>query len=357
MSTTIGCDILLGQNFLLKYAPFTQYIDKYMFTTPCAHKIFTPKINKAVTIAYREINHQSSSTQRGGCWSTEKFKPVTVLKMTTENRIEKLKKEISETYSENPLEKWNTDKVKAKIELINSGTIVRVKPMKYSVDDQKEFKDQIKKLLEAKLIRPSKSPHSSPTFMVRKHSEIKRGKARMVINYKKLNEVTKFDRYYLPNKDTLIKQVQNKKIFSKFDCKSGFWQIMLTEESKPLTAFSTPNPLGQYEWNVMPFGLKNAPQIFQRRMDEVIKPITHFCIAYVDDLLIHSNNIDEHIEHLEKFCYIMKKHGITLSQKKAEIAKTEIEFLGLFIKEGELQLQSHIGEKLQEFPEKIKDKK
>lgn len=92
MSTIIGCDILLGQNFLLKYAPFTQYIDKYMFTTPCSHKIITPKINKAVTIAYENINHQSSSTQRGGCWSTEKFKLVTVLKMTTENMLEKLKK-------------------------------------------------------------------------------------------------------------------------------------------------------------------------------------------------------------------------------------------------------------------------
>lgn len=277
--------------------------------------------------------------------------------MTTKNRLEKLKKEIFETYFENPLEKWNTDKIKAKIELINLDTIVRVKPMKYSVEDQKEFKDQIKELLEAKLIRLRKSPHSSPTFMVRKHSEIKRGKVKIVINYKKLNEATKFDGYYLPNKDTLIKQVQNKKIFSKFECKSGFWQIILTEESKPLTAFSTPSPLEQYEWNVMPFRLKNALQIFQRRMDEVIKHISHFCIVYIDDLLIHSNDINEHIGHLEKFCYIMKKHGITLSQKKAEIAKTEIEFLRLFIKGGELQLQSHIGEKLQEFSEKMKDKK
>lgn len=94
--------------------------------------------------------------------------------------------------------------------------------MKYSVDDQKEFEDQIKKLLGVKLIRHSKSTHSSTAFMIRKHSEIKREKARMVINYKKLNEVTKFDGYYLPNKNTFIKQVQNKKTLSKFDCKSGF---------------------------------------------------------------------------------------------------------------------------------------
>ena len=71
-----------------------------------------------------------------------------------------------------------------------------------------------------------------------------------------MNKYTKFDGYFLPHKDTLITFVINKKIFSKFDCKFGFWQIKLEEESISLIAFSTPQ--GQYEWIVMPFGLKNA---------------------------------------------------------------------------------------------------
>ena len=77
------------------------------------------------------------------------------------------------------------------------------------------------------LIRESKSPHSSPAFMVRKHSEIKRGKARKVINYKEVNKNTKFDGYYILNKEILINLTKGKKYYSKFDCKSRFWQIKM----------------------------------------------------------------------------------------------------------------------------------
>ena len=91
----------------------------------------------------------------------------------------------------------------------------------------------------------------------------------MVVNYKQLNDNTIFDGYFLPNKETLIHKKRGKKLYSKFDCKSGFYQIKMAEDSKPLTAFSTPQ--GHYEWNVLPFGLKNAPQIFQRKMEDIFK--------------------------------------------------------------------------------------
>jgi len=83
----------------------------------------------------------------------------------------------------------------------------------------------------------------------------------MTINYERLNELTIFDGYFLPNKELRINKTLNKKWFSKFDCKSGFYQIKLKDSAKPLTAFSMPQ--GQYILNVMPMGLKNSPQIFQ----------------------------------------------------------------------------------------------
>ena len=110
------------------------------------------------------------------------------------------------------------------------------------------------------LIRESKSPHSSPAFMVRKHSEIKRGKARMMINYKEVNKNTKFDEYYIPNKEILINLARGKNYYSKFDCKSGFWQIKMDNDSIPITAFSTPR--GHYKWMVMPFRLKKCSSSF-----------------------------------------------------------------------------------------------
>ncbi|XP_021721370.1 uncharacterized protein LOC110688928 [Chenopodium quinoa] len=96
-------------------------------------------------------------------------------------------------YSTNPLEHWEKDKAFAKITLTNPNKIIRVRQMVYTYQDILEFDEQIKELLNKNLIRNSKSPHNSPAFMVRNHAEEKRGKARMVINYKQLNDNTVFD--------------------------------------------------------------------------------------------------------------------------------------------------------------------
>ena len=117
--------------------------------------------------------------------------------------------------------------------------------------------------------------------MVRNHAEIIRNKPRMVVNYKQLNSETIFDGYFLPHKETLINMSKRKKIYSKFDCKSDFWQIKMHPDSIKYTAFSTPQ--GQYEWLVMLFGLKNAPQIYQRKMDKIFKDYP-FLYVYVNDI-------------------------------------------------------------------------
>ena len=82
----------------------------------------------------------------------------------------------------------------------------------------------------------------------------------MVINCKEVNKNTKFDGYYIPNKEILINLAREKNYYSKFDCKSGFWQIKMENDSIPITAFSTPRR--HYEWMVMPFGLKKYSSSF-----------------------------------------------------------------------------------------------
>ena len=106
----------------------------------------------------------------------------------------------------------------------------------------------------------------------------------MVINYKRLNDNTHIDSYDIPSKDMLINCIQTVNIFSKFDCKSGFWKILLDEESKPWTTFICLE--GHFEWNVMPFGLTNAPSIFQRKMDTIFKKHNSFILVYIDDILV-----------------------------------------------------------------------
>ncbi|XP_022769639.1 uncharacterized protein LOC111313239 [Durio zibethinus] len=121
---------------------------------------------------------------------------------------------LQENFSEDPLKLWKCSPRYCELTLQSPKEIIRVKPMIYTKQDIDEFEVQISELLDKGLIEPTTSPHSSPTFMVRNHSEIKR----------------------------------------------GFWQIMLNETSKPLAAFSA--PAGHYQWTVMLFGLCNAPQIF-----------------------------------------------------------------------------------------------
>ena len=106
--------------------------------------------------------------------------------------------------------------------MIDPDKVIRVKPMIYSQEGIKDFKIQINELMQMNLIRESKSPHSSPAFIVIKHSEIKRGKIRMVKNYKEVNKNTKFDGY-IPYKEILINLARRKNYNRKFDCKSGFW--------------------------------------------------------------------------------------------------------------------------------------
>jgi len=182
-----------------------------------------------------------------------------------------------------------------------------------------------------------------------KASEVERGAPRLVINYKPLNKVLKCIRYPLPNKSGLIKRLYSSRIFSKFDMKSGYYQISVKEEDRYKTAFIV--PFGHYEWNVMPQGLKNAPSEFQNIMNDIFYPYMEFCIIYLDDVLIYSKNINEHKMHLEQFIKIIK-----VSAKKVKIFQTKIRFLGYDIY---LDMITPIQRSLEfssKFPSEIKDK-
>jgi len=107
----------------------------------------------------------------------------------------------------------------------------------------------------------------------------------------------------------------------------------------------------------MPMGLKNAPEIFQRRTDNIFNDCSEFCLIYVDDILIFSSNIADHATHLLQFIQKSRDHGLIISAKKAEIAKNQIEFLGLKINQKGIKMQLHICEKITNFSDHLTDRK
>ena len=92
-------------------------------------------------------------------------------------------------------------------------------------------------------------------------------------------------------------------------------------------------PRGQYQWRVLPFGINNAPSEFQKRMEDIFREY-NWALVYIDDILICSHSLQEHLKHLQKFYELVYKHGLVLSESKMEIGKTEIEFLGFKIQKG-----------------------
>ncbi|GJZ35170.1 putative reverse transcriptase domain-containing protein [Tanacetum coccineum] len=142
----------------------------------------------------------------------------------------------------------------------------------------------------------------APVLFVKK----KGGSFRMCIDYRELNKLTVKNRYTLPRIDDLFDQLQGLSTYSKIDLRSGYHQLRVRDEDIPKTAFRT--QYGHYEFQVVPFGLTNAPAVFMDLMNRVCKPyLDKFVIIFIDDILIYSRNKEEHADHLRIILELLKK--------------------------------------------------
>lgn len=194
---------------------------------------------------------------------------------------------------------------------------------------------EISHLLRDGIIRPSRSPYNSPIWVVDKKGQDENGekKHRLVIDFKKLNSHTISDKYPIPDISVILSSLGEAKYFSTIDLKSGFHQIMMKEEDREKTAFSVNN--GKYEFCRLPFGLKNAPSIFQRAIDDVLREdIGVRCYVYIDDVIIFSQDIGQHLKDIEIILGKLCDANMRVSPEKCEFFKQEVEFLGFLVSEG-----------------------
>ena len=188
----------------------------------------------------------------------------------------------------------------------------------------------MKENLEKGFIRKSTSPAGAPVLFVKK----KDGSLRLCVDYRKLNDMTIRNSYPLPLIGDLLDRVKGAKVFTKLDLKSAYNLVRIKEGDEYKTAFRT--RYGHFEYLVMPFGLKNAPATFQHFINDVLSDyLDDFVISYIDDILIFSNNIEEHHEHVAKVLKKLLDNNLYVKLEKCEFDVPETTFLGYVIsKEG-----------------------
>ena len=188
------------------------------------------------------------------------------------------------------------------IEVIPGVVPISIPSYRMAPRELQELKKQLQELLDKGYIRPSVSPWGAPVLFMKK----KDGTLRLCIDYRKLNQVTVKNKYPLPRIDDLFDQLQGAEVFSKIDLRSGYHQLKIAEQDIPKTAFRT--RYGHYEFVVMPFGLTNAPTAFMALMNRVFQPyLDQFVIVFIDDILVYSQDKEEHMNHLRTVLQILRE--------------------------------------------------
>ena len=200
---------------------------------------------------------------------------------------------------------------------------VRVPPRRLPAHFQKEVDKQLKIMLEQGIIKESNSPWVAPAVYVTK----KDGGLRICVDYRELNKRNIKDSYPLPLVDDTQSYLAGAQIFSTLDLHTGYWQLPINPDDQYKTAF-TPGPgMGLYEFVRMPFGVCNGPSSFQRLMETVLRGFKNSKV-FIDDIIVFSDNLKSHIDHLREVFCRLREANLTLRGKKCYLAKSSVKYLG-----------------------------
>ncbi|CAM4523929.1 unnamed protein product [Lepidochelys kempii] len=221
---------------------------------------------------------------------------------------------------------------------------IRVQPYRVSPQAKTAIEREIQDMLQMGVIRPSESAWASPVVLVPKPD----GEIRFCVDYRKLNAVTRPDNYPMPRTDELLEKLGRAQFISTLDLTKGYWQVPLDESAKERSAFIT--HLGLYEFNVLPFGLRNAPATFQRLVDGLLAGLGEYAVAYLDDVAIFSDSWADHLEHLQKVLERIREAGLTVKAKKCQIGLNRVTYLGHQVGQGTISpLQAKV-DAIQKWP-------
>jgi len=199
-------------------------------------------------------------------------------------------------------------------------------------------------MLPSGLIRTSHSPYAAPVILREKIN----GEWRFITDFSYINDLTITDSFPMVKIQDILKNAQSVYI-STLDAAKGYWQVPVQEGSKVYTAFRTRT--GLYEYNVMPFGLKNSPATYQRIMNDLLGEYYSFCLVYQDDIIVFSRSFKDHINHLEQIFKILEQAGITLARHKCTFGAQTVKFLGHIVSTNGIKMNPAKVDAVQAYPQ------
>ena len=220
------------------------------------------------------------------------------------------------------------------------------RPLRHqSSKDNAVFEEYTRTLLESGQIRVSSSPYGAMALIVRK----KDGTARVVIDYRGLNEVTIKNKYPLPLMDEMFDRVHGAMYFTKIDLRTGFHQIKIADADIEKTAFRT--RFGSFEYLVLPMGLCNAPGTFMQLMNDTFRDLLdRSVLVFLDDILVFSKTKEEHVKHVREVLMRLRTQKLYAKRSKCEFFRDEVEFLGHRIGANGLSVSQDKVQAVREWP-------
>ena len=209
--------------------------------------------------------------------------------------------------------------------------------LKESIDKELDW------LLEKGFIRPSTSPWASPLVAVKKPD----GTTRLCVDYRRINDITRQIPFYMPRVEEVLEGVGQARYISKLDLSKGYYQIPVKESDTTKTTFICHR--GRFQFTRMPFGVKNAPAIFQELMQGVLKNCTDFSTAYMDDVVIYSHSWTDHVKHINRVLTALRKANLTVNPTKCVWGGKTMLFLGHQVGDGRMSLPAHRAEALAKY--------